>query len=139
MVAGTVSGIVAILIIIVVVFVVRRRAKCIDRESTRQDNGDTRSLRGHRDHRDPISGIHLATDNGDIETLSQSSVTSSHRTLGQPAMSVNGSKNYPPSSYPASTLPSYAERHRSMSPPAFSDLSMRQLQDIVSRDSLKQG
>lgn len=140
MIAGTVSAVVVILLIILAVWTTRRRAKHVDGENAREDDGSTRSLSVQRANSSPISGIHPATDTGNIETSSQYLEASSHGTLGQSAMSVGESENYFPLSYPASTLPDYVEIQRSVSPPAYSDLSARQSQNSVSRNaSFKRG
>jgi hypothetical protein len=62
-------------------------------------------------------------NNGDSDSRSQYSETSSFGTFGQLPQSPGGSDEYSSSSYPTSTLPEYAERSVSASPPGYLDLS----------------
>jgi hypothetical protein len=73
------------------------------------------------------------------DTGSRYSDASSHGTLRQSPMTVGGSEELSASSYIASTLPEYAERSLSASPPGYSDLSRSQsletCSDVAVRNS----
>jgi hypothetical protein len=80
-------------------------------------------------------GVRIHND----DTRSQHSDFSSHGTLGQAAVSSEGSRNSALSLYPTSTLPAYAETQRSTLLPAYSDLSRTRSRETQDTKSTLQG